>query len=73
MGVMERRGVGPCLAEGVNETLGVALSRKRVCPGANVLELENTAGFGKGLAYVGQSVITHHLTTLKAMTVKPSQ
>lgn len=52
---------------------GLAVGAWRVGPGANVLELEDAAGFGKGLGDVGRSVVAHHLTTLDAMTVEPGQ
>ncbi len=39
LGVLERHGVGPFLAEGLNEPLGLAVGPWRVGPGADVLEL----------------------------------
>ena len=73
LGVLERHGVGPFLAKGLNELFGFAVGPWRVGPGANVLELEDAAGFGKGLGDVGRSVVAHHLSTLDAMTVEPGQ
>ena len=73
LGVLERHGVGPFLAEGLNKPLGLAIGTWRVGPGADVFELENAAGFGKGLGDVGRSVVAHHLTTLDAMAVEPGQ
>ena len=73
LGVLEGHGVGPFLAEGLNEPFGLVVGAWRVGPGANVLELEDAAGFGKGLEDVGRSVVAHHLTTLDAMTVEPGQ
>ena len=75
LGVLERHGVGPFLAKGLNEPFGFAVGPWRVGPGADVLELEleDAAGFGKGLGDVGRSVVAHHLTTLDAMTVEPGQ
>ena len=71
--MLERHGVGPFLAERLNEPLGLVIGLWRVGPGADVLELEDGAGFGKGLGDVGRSVVAHHLTTLDAMTVEPGQ
>ena len=73
LGVLERHGVGPFLAKGLNEPFGFAVGPWRVGPGADVLELEDAAGFGKGLGDVGRSVVAHHLTTLDAMTVEPGK
>ena len=73
LGVLKRHGVGPFLAEGLNEPLGLAVGPWRVGPGADVLQLEGAAGFGKGLGDVGRSVVAHHLTTLDAMTVEPGK
>ena len=73
LGILKRHGVGPFLAEGLNEPLGLAVGPWRVGLGADVLQLEGAAGFGKGLGDVGRSVVAHHLTTLDAKTVEPGQ
>ena len=54
MGVLERHSLCPLLADSINELLALAVGPWRVGPGANVLELEGTAGFGKGLGDVGR-------------------
>ena len=64
LGVLERYGVGPFLAEGLNEPFGLAVGPWRVGPGADVLELEDAAGFSQGLGDGGRSVVAHHLMTL---------
>jgi len=61
LGVLESHGVGPSLAESLNEALGLAVGPWHVGPGANELELEDTAGFGKSLRDVGRSVVARHL------------
>ena len=73
LGVLERLGVGPSLAEGLNEPLGFAVGPWRVGPGLNALELEDAARFAKCLVDVGRPVVAHQLTTLDAMTVEPGQ
>ena len=73
LGVLERHGVGPFLAKGLNESFVFAVGPWCVGPGADVLELEDAAGFGNGLGDVGRSVFAHHLTTLAAVTVEPGQ
>ena len=37
-----------------------------------MFELEDAAGFGKGLGDVGRSVIAHKLTALNALAIEPS-
>ena len=69
--MLERHGVCPFLAQGLDESLGSAVGSWRVRPGADVPELEDSAGFGKGLGDTGRSVVTHHLTTFDALSVEP--
>jgi len=70
LGVLERHGIGPFLAEGLNEPLGLAVGARRVRPGADVLELEDAASLGKDLGDVGRTVVAHHLTALDALAVE---
>ena len=71
LGVLERHGVGPFLAEGLSEPLGLAVGTWHVEQGADVRK--DAAGFGKGLGDVGRSVVAHHLTTVDAISVEPGQ
>jgi len=47
VGVLERHRIIPYLAEGLEESLGLAVGARRVGPGADVLEAKGAAGFGK--------------------------
>ena len=64
LGFLEWHCVSLFLAEGLNELLGIAVCPWRVGPGADVLELEDAAGFSQGLGDGGRSVVAHHLMTL---------
>ena len=57
----------------MNETFSLAVGPLRVGPGANVLDLEDAAGFGKGLGDVGLSVVTHHLSARDTQAVELGQ
>ena len=54
-------GIGPLGEQRADEALGLAVGPWHVGPGANELELEDTAGFGKSLRDVGRSVVARHL------------
>jgi len=73
LGILERHRIGPFLAEGLDEPLGLAVGARRVGPDADVLELEDAASLGKALGDVGRAVIAHHLTALDALAVEPGQ
>ena len=47
LGVLERHPVGPFPAEGLNESLGLAISPGGVGPCADVLEAQSLAGLCK--------------------------
>lgn len=47
LGVLERHRIGPFLAEGLDEPLGLAVGAWRVGLGSNVLEAECPASLGK--------------------------
>lgn len=49
LGVLERHGVDPFLEMRLNEPFGLAIGPWRVGLGANVLQLEGTAGLAKAL------------------------
>ena len=67
LGVLESHGVGPSLAESLNEALGLAVGSWNLGPGANELELEDAAGFGKNLRDVGRSVVARHLMIINPL------
>ena len=60
--VLERHGVGPFLAKGLNEPFGFAVGPWRVGPGADVLELEDAAGFGKGLGACSAIILIYNVS-----------
>ncbi len=47
LGFLERHSVGPFPAEGLDEPLGFAVGSRGVGPGADVLEAQGLARFGK--------------------------
>ena len=60
----------PCRG-GLNAPFGLADATCQVGAWSNALELEDAAGFCKGLGDIGRSVVAHHLTTLNATTAEP--
>jgi len=71
LGVREGHGVGPLLAEGLDETLGHPVGSGGVGPGANVPQPQGAAGFGKRFGDVGRAVVAHHPPAFDPLVVEP--
>jgi len=71
LGVLEGHGVGPLPAEGLNETLRLAVGSGRVGPGADVPQTQDAAGLGERPGDVGGAVVAHHPPALHTLDVEP--
>jgi len=69
--VREGHGIGPFLAECLNEPLSLAVCSGRVGPGADVPQPEDTASPGERLGDVGGAVVAHHPAALDPLAVEP--
>ena len=71
LGVRVGHGVGPLLAQGLNEPLRLAVGAGRVGPGADVPEAHVAAGLGERLGDIGVAVVAHHPPAVDALRVEP--
>jgi hypothetical protein len=70
LGVRGGHGVGPLLAQRLNEPLRLAVGSGRVGP-ADVPEAQGAAGLGERLGDIGGAVVAHHPPALDALGVEP--
>ena len=71
LGVLEGHGVGPFLAEGLDEPLGLAVGSGRVRPGSHVPQPVDMASLGERLGDVGGVVVTHQTVAFDLLAVEP--
>jgi hypothetical protein len=71
LGVRVGHGVGPLLAQGLNEPLRLAVGAGRVGLGADVPEAQGAAALGERVGDIGGAVVAHHPPALDALGVEP--
>lgn len=69
--VLEGHGLSPLPAEGLDQSIGLAVGTGRVGPGANVTELQGLASVGELVGNAGRPLVAHHSLARDPLAVEP--